>query len=123
MDNRKFSQITARAKQRIALLIGNYTDFSSCAEKSILSAFEETDSETREISLDTAIETIGYMNTCVCDIREEILGVFNCLDSAISQKTCRSGSQQNSTINCTATQSREIQQQILSFANLLNNLK
>lgn len=123
MDNKKINQITAQAKKRIALLLGNYTDFSSCTEEYILSAMEESDSETREISLDSAMETLGYMNTCVCDIREILMGVLNCLESAITQKTCKSELQKNSTISCTPTQSKEIQRQILSFANLLNGLK
>lgn len=123
MDNRKIKQITALANKRVALLMGNYTDFSNCTEEYILSAMDETENETREISLDSAIETLGYMNSCVCDLREVILGVLNCLESAITQKTCKSELQQNSTINCTPMQSKEIQQQILSFANLLNGLR
>lgn len=123
MDNKKIKQVTALAKKRLALLAGNYKDYSECTEEFLLASMEEPDSETRETSLDSALETLGYMNTCVGDISELLLGVLNCLESATTQETCKSGLQKNSTINCTPMQSKEIQQQILSFANLLNSLK
>lgn len=123
MDNKKIKQMTALAKKRLALLLGNYRDYSECAEEYIHTSIIDSNSETREISLDSAIETLGYMNICVGDIGELLMGVLNCLESAITQKTYKSGLQKNSTTNCTYMQSKEIQQQILSFANLLNNLK
>lgn len=115
----KNEKIIAQAKKKLALLKENSVQWLESIEDNMINCMEETDSETRETLIDTAIEQLGYLSLCVNDINETAERVLECQEKNATLKIYKSELQNSNTKKYMNMHEEEAKQLITSFVNSL----